>query len=289
MDAVKKMITQDELQKRMERLRPLSGTAIRLLELLSTPDYTVSEVSGLIGCDPGLTAKVLSRVNAACFGLRQPLASLERAVVHLGAQTVAMVAMHCCAAHLFDSPLAGYAAPPRALWTHSLQTAIAARSLAADSGLVAPDLAYTAALTHDLGKNIVSDILQVGIETEGAEELLSQEDFLEVERRILGVDHTQIGLFLAQQWKLPAPMATAMGYHHRPSRVAEDKRHLAFIVHLADILSMNCGKGTGIDAMRYHQDAGWEKYFSLPEQRLDQITAGVLEETEHVTAVYAAV
>jgi diguanylate cyclase (GGDEF)-like protein len=53
---------------------------------------------------------------------------------------------------LFDTPVVAVAGtgPLRRLWLHSLATATAARHLAAQSGLLAPDTAYLLGLLHDL-------------------------------------------------------------------------------------------------------------------------------------------
>ena len=62
-----------------------------------------------------------------------------------------------------------------------------------------------------------------------------QSEIIDVETRVLGMDHTRVGEILANKWSLPAPLAKAIRFHHRPE---EDRNNdpLTTVVYLADLL-----------------------------------------------------
>ena len=95
--------------------------------------------------------------------------------------------------------------------------------------------AFAAGILHDIGKLILSQYF-----TEEFEQILSltRDEGLYIgraEKLVLGVTHTQIGLWLADKWNLPDKLVTAIAYHHKPGRLKQDAE-LASLIHLADFL-----------------------------------------------------
>lgn len=270
---------------------PLSASASRLLALMGDDTHTQEDVARIASSDPKLALRVLRTVNSAAFGLRTEVDSIERAVGYLGDKTVLGIALSLGTGGTFRKDLPAYGAGGGDLWAHSLHVAIAARELAKHTrDAVAPDVAYTAGLLHDIGKSLLGDGLGdpdafIQAETasaDGAEgggaQPPDQVDFDEFERRAMETDHAEVGAALLEAWGLPASLQTAVRHHHAPSESPEADHPLAYVVHLGDFLSMMGGTGTPGDSMRYTLDPAYADWVRLAPRELDRIHFDVQQE-----------
>jgi putative nucleotidyltransferase with HDIG domain len=267
----------------------LSPNASRLLQVTSTRDHDMAEVIGIVKTDAHLTARVLKIVNSAAFGLLYEITSIERAVNYLGERMVVGLAIGDCAAQLFQKPMEGYDGARGSLWQHDLLTAIASREVAAYCTVpLNRDLAFTAGLLHDIGKALISDFLKgtaPDMLREIEESLLN--DYVEGERETLGIDHPEAGAVLADAWKLPPALISAIRHHHAPREAAAEHQALTYAVHLGDIVAMMAGCGTGADTLRYHMDESYTRLFKLDQDSLYGIILTANEEFEKITTSMA--
>jgi hypothetical protein len=58
----------------------------------------------------------------------------------------------------------------------------------------------------------------------------------QTEREVLGYDHTQIGMAVAENWHFPEELGLTIGYHHDPDGIQRTYRRLASVLHVADYL-----------------------------------------------------
>ncbi len=189
---------------------------------------------------PSATSCSTSRpreVNSAFFAGSEPVKDLGEAVVRLGfAQIYQLVAVVCWTRSL---------APARGddgsyglhLWTHSVSAAIAAELLAKDFG-AEPSEAFTAGLLHDIGKVVLADALGSKY-VELSEELDSQQPYpVQTEKKLLGVEHCEVGGRLLARWKFPAPIVAAIWNHHNPAK-AKPHQKLAALIYWSDLVASN--------------------------------------------------
>jgi putative nucleotidyltransferase with HDIG domain len=103
------------------------------------------------------------------------------------------------------------------------------------SGLIRPDLAYTAGLLHDIGK-VVLDQYMARVQPLFYRIMQAHgEDSSILEQKIFGIDHNLAGLHLAESWKLPEAIKDVILFHHHPDK-APNNRELVYLVYLADAL-----------------------------------------------------
>lgn len=262
----------DKIMQQVKRVPPLSRTASDLIVLLEKPDHTLDDVVAVVSSDPMLVGQLLKIANCAAFARRSPVETIGGAVSYLGDKLVVGIALGSAAAAVYDAPLKGYEGESGILWMHSLRTAIAAREVARFSqGHVTGGLAYTAGLLHDIGKALLTAHLEE--HNEQMHELLTKDnvDFLEAERRIVGADHCEAGRLLSEHWGLPSSLRAAIALHHTPDKADEAHQPLCYTVHLADMVSMMAGVGTGTDTLRYHFSDAYEKCIAITRDDLDRL------------------
>jgi len=126
-------------------------------------------------------------------------------------------------------------------------TAAVAAQLIAQHNEDDESLAFTAALLHDLGKIVLAGALE-HIYAELVENSQCQQAALiETEKRLLGVQHAEIGGRLLARWKFPENIVTAVSFHHEPTGASPHQR-LAAYVYLGNMIAYFMGYGCGQQA-----------------------------------------
>lgn len=263
-----------DISARIAKLRPLSRSAMLLMQLVGKEDYGLGDITRIVEHDAALTANVLKVANSPALGLRQKVDSLGRAVAYLGDKMVVGVAIAASSPQVFDSKLPGYVGERGDLWLHCLHAAMAAREVSRRAlQPVNPELAFTAGILHDMGKAVLSDFL----DGQDLDLLLQRNngDFLAVERELTGTDHAEVGLALARHWNLPDVLCQAIALHHCPEKASPADKLLAHAVHLGDAIAMLGGTGTGVDTMGYGLSAESLRLFAFDEGELERIILDV--------------
>jgi putative nucleotidyltransferase with HDIG domain len=270
----------EKIKRAVQEAPLLSVNASRLLQTMVDPGHELLDVVQIVKLDSVLTARLLRIVNSPVFDLMNPVTSIDRAIGYLGERMVVSVAMADSVSKMLNKPLDGYEGRAGDLWRHDLFSALAAREVSRFSKIgIEGDLAYTAGLLHDIGKAIISDFLK-GTTEEATSRIDKGEnvDYLVAEQEIVGLDHAEVGYQLAKSWDLPEPLPQLIRYHHKPSRVEEGLRPLAYAVHLGDIVAMMGGCSTGSDAMQYQLDNNYTHYFELSADSLASIMLSAQDE-----------
>src|SRR5512147_867660 len=141
----------DDILKGISRLRPLPGSATRILKALDDPNVTPSVISELVALDQALTAYLLRVANSVAMGYRTDCSSVKDAVMRLGFKQVRSLVLSTVASGPLASRLNGYRLGDRELWYHSLSAASGAHWLASALRYPDPEEAYVAGLLHDIG------------------------------------------------------------------------------------------------------------------------------------------
>lgn len=249
----------EEILASVQAVPALPSSASKVIALAQDPDVDMAELLRAIEYDQGLTSNVLRMANSAFFAGPNPIASLRDAVVRLGLNRLYQLVMTSVVSPLARSPVSGYDLAAGELSRHSVFVAVCCEEIAKKTGERPPAAAFTAGLLHDVGKIVLGTFLKVDV----APVLkLAQEQNLSFERaekEVLGLDHAETGAALLESWKLPEDILAAVRWHHDPDSFTGGDSHVVDLVHVADILSMQAGIGTGVDGLNY-----------LPSQRAAQ-------------------
>ncbi len=241
------MLRPDSLADRfidsIESLPPAPQILPELLGLLMDADSNSDRITRLIAHDPALTARTLRVCNSARFRGNQPVQDLEGAVLRLGFNQLYQIVAGLVGKQTVGGAQPGYGIAQGELWKHSAATAVAGKVLAPEVGLD-PNLLFTAALLHDLGKLALNTTLHRRYDEIVALIDATGRSFLEVEQELLGTDHARVGGRLLERWNFPENLSQAIRFHHDPTQAGSHQRLAAGIL-LADMLAYLTGYGFG--------------------------------------------
>jgi HD-like signal output (HDOD) protein len=179
--------------------------AVRLLRSLQRDDLSLSELAGLIGRDPSLSAKVLRLANSARYSPQREIASLRDAASMLGLRSLRDLSLAASLTGMFPQS-AGF--DRERFWRHSLATAGHARVLAAGCG-IDPDVAYLAGLVMRTGRILMLlEDPQAVVRIDALAQ--SPDSLMQHEMTVLGCTHPQVSAELARRWRLPDLLVLAL-------------------------------------------------------------------------------
>lgn len=236
----------DDYISQVKHLPPAPMVLPKLLSLLSHPDTASDQVVECVSFDPALTASVLQLCNSAFFAGATPADDLNEAVNRLGFNEVYRLVAVVSGQRLLAPPSKGYGIDKGELWKHCVTSAIAAQCIAEDFEDDTNSV-YTAGLLHDIGKIILSDALESKYTDIIKETETNQASLLEAEKKILGVQHAEIGGRLLAIWKFPANLVAPVWFHHQPELAAPHEK-MGSYVYLGNMIAHFMGFGYGHQA-----------------------------------------
>ena len=196
--------------------------ALRTLRLMRDPRANLVGVVEAASLDPATAGLVMKLSNSALYGSRTPVSTLAQAIGRLGFATSQKVIISAALRPVFGSPKL------QEVWQHSLHVADLAEQLACHTGTIDPAEAYLAGLVHDVGQIALLSMqlydaarLQ-GLEHGGCPRVYS-------ENLLLRTDHAALGAQIADGWRLPGTMVSAIRQHHRPENTESPLAHLLYV------------------------------------------------------------
>lgn len=238
------MITLEKLLYRIHDVSSLPDVANRVIEIVNSPDSSASDLKAIVESDPALAARLLRTVNSAAYGLRGRVDTVHKAIGMLGFTAVRNLAVTASVAEVFRQNLTIGTYSRYGLWRHLVSVGVVARMAALRSGSQMFDEAFMSGLLHDVG--IVMLDQYANEEFVQIVSSLNTETGLDVlERDYLGFDHAQVGAMVAESWKFPPSVVSAIRFHHAPERCKDETRPIVQSVQIANYL---CAK-RGISSM----------------------------------------
>jgi len=225
--------------KTSDGLPVMSEVGQKLLHLMQDPDAHVQELSDIIASDPALAAQVIRYANAPFFGFQGHIESVEKAVITvLGYDGVMGIALGLVA--MGSLPASGKAMLAReGFWWKAVAAGSMAQALASQRPMrkrVKPGLAYLSALLRDIGHLFLVSHFAEACDAIADCRLQSPDmPHVEIENRVLGMNHARIGEQLLRAWQLPEEVITAVAQHHSAD-YSGDFADYAYLLQVTDIL-----------------------------------------------------
>jgi len=202
----------------LDRVPALSPTATQLLGRLARRNCEIRELAELIERDPLLSAQILAIANSAAFGRAQQIGSIHHAVAMIGMGAVRKFALARSISNLFGRRKIARSFSITRFNLHAVATGMFLELLSEVAPLEDAEDAFLAGLFHDVGKLIIAVALPEQYEDILSTAAVTCEPILEIERRLLETDHTELSALAIDCWGLNEPIRAAGAYHHEPER-----------------------------------------------------------------------
>jgi putative nucleotidyltransferase with HDIG domain len=223
--------------RKIAELPTLPQVVTVILSLIDSPDSSAEDINKVMEKDPSLVGKILKLVNSAYYGLPNKVNSVRQAIVILGFSTVKSLAISASVFDMFDGARET-AFNREEFWTHSIGCGCVARLLGNREPGVDAETAFVVALLHDIGKMVLD---QYSPQEFDATVNLAKEkglSFWEAEQETLQeTNHSEIGAWVAEQWKLSVELTEAIRHHHRVDEIEDhNTRVLAAICRFSNFI-----------------------------------------------------
>jgi HD-like signal output (HDOD) protein len=230
--------TPETLVANIEDLVTLPEVALRIARMVDDPTSSAAAIGREICNDAALTARLLRIANSPAFGLDGKIATVSRAIAVLGVKQVRDLTVGITAIRTFDG-IANELVTMESFWRQSVLCALAAGHIAAHREGGRSESPFVAGLLHDIGQLVLFN---------QAPELARQALLMSIyaadepglwrcEREVMGFDHGDVGMRLAQKWGLPRVLQECIQFHHDPSQAKEYPIEVATI-HVANTVAV---------------------------------------------------
>ena len=226
------------------KLPVFNPVALRLQQTLRDDDAKVADIEKMVIEDQALSSQILRVANAAFYRGLQQITTIRKAIVRLGIEQVAKLAMIVSMQQLCRKTSSQFMVYQEKLWRHAFASATGSKWLAEHCGYRnEADTAFLAGLLHNIGQLALLKIMD-DLRTSGAISANLTETLI---IEILDSDmHTQQGYLLAQKWNLPDQYSVVVRDHHQEPVDANNT--LLLLVRLVDQACEKLGIGLHGDA-----------------------------------------
>lgn len=213
----------------------MPSSVSRVLNAISNERSNANDLGELLGLDQALAANVLQAANSAYLGYGPSCSNLTDAVMRLGFDRIKTIVLGVAASGSLSGGLPGYRLGAGELWNHSVSTAMAAQWFARNVSYPDPEDAYVAGLLHDMGKLMLDQFALADYDR--LFDLVQNYGltFFQVEQKLFGIDHAQVGSLMSRKWNFPSTLIDAIQCHHLPHK--SESKELSAIINIANALA----------------------------------------------------
>ena len=228
----------EEIIARLEDLPLLPVVVVKIMSLKRDDDTYFEKILPLAQQDPSFALRIIKLANSSAFRPRVPINDLNTAVARIGSYQIAALVTSLAVMQVFVP----HEKDARNLWLHSIQVAVIARVLAKQYLVhrINPAEAYLCGLMHDIGRFILFDVAEVEYRIVDESGWDTPEQLIDVEKHILGIDHTELGWRICKKWMMPAHVSKVVKDHHssKINNLDSGLHDLTRLIQLADHYSV---------------------------------------------------
>ena len=229
-------ITIGDLFKSDLQLTSPPNLFFELNRVLEDPNKSLEDAGNIIAKDPGLAMKLLKQVNSSYYGFSGKIATVTHAISLIGANELRNLVLATLIIDKFSAQTEGMMSM-HDFWAMCLRNALMAKELALHCQIkINKETIFICGLLHEIGKlvffrripNIAKEIGQLVEQTGECE--------IDVEQRILGFNHYDVGAELTRLWNLPAIISETIAQHCRSDK-SSPYFGVADLVRTANLIS----------------------------------------------------
>lgn len=257
-----------ELLNKDGQLPPLPTVLNELQRVIQDESSDIEAVATVVRSDTGLSAFLLRLVNSAFYSFPTRIDTITRAVSIVGIRPLYTLATGMLFQDMVNAVPKGTMSTEN-FWRHSIAVGLAAQELWREMGYKEDERLFTAGLLHDIGKLALACLLPK--ETDFHQQLLVRSRIkppCEVEKELLGFDHSRFGGMLLRKWNMPSSLIHPVLRHHQPQAAAHGKEIV--VIHLADVMINAMGITTVPGSVVPKLDVGAWEMLGLNLNKMDE-------------------
>lgn len=216
--------------------------AIKVLEILSDPDFSTQELARVLRADTGLATRVLKIANSAFYGCPREIASLDRAILMLGSRTVKNLVLAASTKQMHgDRGLVD-----QLLWDHAVAMAIGCHHLASELKIPHREDALVCGLLQNIGQVVLRKLFPDEFETAVQAAYNSGASFEDAERSVFGYGHAEVGAYMVRTWRLAESIEMVIAHQNDLNTLQQaspDHLSLGAIVDVVRSMALKLGLG----------------------------------------------
>lgn len=204
-------LIQDRLDGNLQELPVFHTVAVKLQQLLSTRSFEIDDIIELIGEDQSLSGRVLKVANSSYYAGLSKIATIKDAIIRLGAQEIANMAMLASQFEFYNSANETLNKMMHDLWGHALACGVGAKWLTRKAGY--PGMAseaFMGGLMHDIGSLALLKVLD-DIQKSKETSILFSDQLI---NEIIEAMHEEVGFNLMRSWNFPDFYCDIAHSHH---------------------------------------------------------------------------
>ena len=205
----------EELEK-LTTFPAMPELANKILALGPHPE--INDLVPIVEIDPGLAAQVVRQATSPYFGYRGKVKSVRDAITRvLGVERAMSLAIGVAAGKALRCPADGPIGR-KAIWVHAAYSAALMQCLAEtlpEGNEISLGMCYLAGLMHNIGFLLLGHIFPADLHALNKAIIdHPKTSIADLEQRMLGTDHAEIGTWLMSKWSMPGEVITTVLMHH---------------------------------------------------------------------------
>lgn len=204
-------LIQEHLEGDLQELPVFHSVAVKLQQLLASRSFEIDDVIELISEDQSLSGRLLKVANSSYYAGLTKIATIKDAIIRLGAQEIANMAMLASQFEFYNSSNETLNRMMQSLWGHALACAVGAKWLTRKAGY--PGMAaeaFMGGLMHDIGSLALLKVLDDIIKSNQTSIFFTDQLINE----IIDAMHAEVGFKLMQSWNFPDFYCDIAKSHH---------------------------------------------------------------------------
>lgn len=225
-----------QTRNRMEirrKLPGLSAQSLHVVQLALDPETDLAATAAAIGMSPELSANILRIANSPLYATQRKADNLRKALMLIGLNATLSLALCFAFAEMFR-PLRGISPTRQAIWQRSVLATTVCKALARLLGWRDGEQCMLAGLVQDLGQLVLAQEFPDAY-TALLESGPAHEDLPALETEVIGCDHIEVGVWMAQAWNLPDFVEQAIQHSHAEAPSAPLQRAVVLSGLVADL------------------------------------------------------
>ncbi|GAB6108828.1 HDOD domain-containing protein [Fusibacter bizertensis] len=181
------------------------------LNLYIQRDKSIEDITSIIERDPAITSNILRIANSAFYAAKT--GNIQQAIMYIGLNNLKQIVLSYEISQMNSETYE----KSEFIWTHSNRTNLIFQDLYTKYfGTKVPPIISAAGIVHDIGKIILLQIFGNVYYDEILKFDLREDQLINKESELFGIDHSTIGGYFLNWWAFPYDIIEMTLYHHTP-------------------------------------------------------------------------